>query len=44
MIRWGATLRLNQQIGVSILLVSLATLVVVDKDFSEGVVTLASDR
>ncbi len=38
------TVRINQQIGVSILLASLATLVVVDAVFSEGVAQLASRR
>ena len=38
------TVRINQQIGVFILLASLATLVVVDAVFSEGVAQLASRR
>jgi len=39
-----ATIWINQQIGVSVLLASLATLVVVDVVFSEGVAQLASRR
>ncbi len=38
------TARINQQIGVFILFASLATLVVVDAVFSEGVAQLASRR
>jgi hypothetical protein len=39
-----ATIRINQQIGISVLFASLATLVVVDAVFSEGVAQLASRR
>ncbi|QPN59153.1 hypothetical protein H8F24_13835 [Synechococcus sp. CBW1002] len=41
---WGPTLRLNQQVGISLLLASLAPLALVDEVFSVGVAQLASRR